>query len=174
MTLTIRDADGVVVNTVNPTISVSASVGPTVSSLTFNRKTDTAVVTFQDSQNGMNLDSLSNWAFYGLAALPTAHRTRADKVVHPKKISITPGSSATSPVVVTLRFARSAKENLSGRELLTIISANSGTGIDDNAGNPLDGNFSGRFPSRDGDSGGNFVAEIGARAGNIRPGAVAR
>ena len=54
-----------------------------------------------------------------------------------------------------------------GRYLIVINSGGGDTGIHDVAGNALDGNFYGTFPSGDGLPGGNFAASIDTFHNNI-------
>ena len=120
LTLTVRDAQGVVVDMVNPTIAVSAplsgglgsqsdTVGPVVTGMTFKRSTATAVITYQDNQSGLDLASISNPAFYHLSARTLSNRVREPRLIIAKTVSVTQGASPTSPDVVTVVFPHKGK-----------------------------------------------------------------
>jgi hypothetical protein len=77
----------------------------------------------------------------------------------PTAITIAPGTTSMSPVVVTVVFNHGHTVR-GGRYLIVINSGHGANGIDDVAGNALDGNSCGKFPSGDGLAGGNFAASI--------------
>lgn len=112
-------------------------------------KTGQIYVTYQDNASGMNLASLTNTLNYSFTR-KTTHEPRAFKITAAKLI---PPLSATAPVTVTLRVANGARIH-HGRYLFAILSG----GIDDVAGNLLDGNYNGTFPTGNGVAGSQFNA----------------
>jgi hypothetical protein len=65
--------------------------------------------------------------------------------------------TAPEEVVLTFNHGRPLR---SGTYTVTILSGTGATGARDVAGNALDGEFYGTFPSGDGTPGGNFVARL--------------
>jgi hypothetical protein len=165
----VMNSSGTVLATASLGTVVVDTVGPVVDSVTFNRKTATAVITYQDSLSGLDIGSISKLAFYHLSAKPLSKPVREPRLILPESDSVAPGSSPTSPEVVTVVFPHTRKGLSAGRYLLKIDSGESGNGVEDAAGNPLDGHYSGKFPSGDGVSGGDFVAEIRAPGNKVRP-----
>ncbi len=130
LTLTIRDAQGVVVGLVQPTIAVadpgsdgggppSNVAGLSVQSATFNRRTATAVITYQGGLVGTKLAAISKAALYHLAAEPSSRPGHGRAAIRPTRITVTPGASGTSTEVVQVIFDR-GQPLRSGRYLLTV------------------------------------------------------
>jgi hypothetical protein len=142
------------------------TVAPVIDSLTFNRSTDTITVTYQASISGIDYASITNSSFYHLSASPVSNLANAPATLLPTSISYTPGSSPTSPVVVKVVF-RKGRPVSAGRYLITIDSGSGDSGVQDVAGNALDGNFYGPFPTGDGLPGRDFAAEIFASGNKI-------
>jgi hypothetical protein len=116
-------------------------------------------VTFQDHQSGMDLASITNSAFYHISATPLSNKVPVPKIVLPTSIRYTPGGLPSDPVMVNVVFNHG--HAFRGGKYEVIIDSGTGdTGIHDAAGNALDGNFYGKFPTGDGLAGGNFVADI--------------
>jgi Bacterial Ig-like domain len=159
---------GAVVATAPLGTMVIDTVGPAVTSVTFDRRTAMAVITYQDNLSGLDLASVSNPAFYHLSAKPVSNRAREPRLVLPKSISVTPGASPTSPETVSVVFPHKGKGLRAGLYMLEIDSGNSGNGVEDIAGNALDGDFSGKFPSGDNNSGGDFIALISTAHGKVQ------
>jgi hypothetical protein len=149
------------------TVLTTASLGtvvidpapPVINALTFDRFTDTVTVTYQDGLSGLDMASIANGAFYHLSAKRLAADVPVPKLLLPTAITITPGATATSPVVVTVVFNHGHQVR-GGRYFIIINSGTGDDGVQDVAGNALDGNFYGTFPSGDGLAGGNFAAFI--------------
>jgi hypothetical protein len=137
------------------------TVGPVVSNVSFNRFDATATFTIQDNLSGLDYASITNSAFYQLSARPISSKVHVPRVILPTSITITPGATPTSPETVSVTFYR-GRELRGGLFTLTIDSGNNDNGLQDVAGNALDGNFYGTYPSGDGLPGGNFVALIPA------------
>jgi hypothetical protein len=77
----------------------------------------------------------------------------------PTAIYYTPGAAPSDPVVVKVVFNHG--HTFRGGKYEVIIDSGTGdAGIQDVAGNALDGNFYRTFPTGDGLAGGDFVAEI--------------
>jgi hypothetical protein len=130
MTLTVRDAQGVVVDMVHPTIAVngtlsgwisppSVTIGPVINSATFNRRTATAVITYQDDVSGIELAGISNSTFYHLSAEPLSKRVRGRRLMLPTSISVTPAASQATQEVVKIIFNH-GRPLRGGRYLLTV------------------------------------------------------
>ena len=132
---------------------------PVITALSFNRFDATLAVTFQDNLSGMDLASLTNSAFYHISATPLSSKVRVPKLILPTSITFTPGASPGDPVVVNVEFNR-GRPFRGGKYEVLINSGSGDSGIQDVAGNALDGNFYGPFPTGDGLAGGNFVADI--------------
>ena len=132
------------------------TVGPKVTSVSFDRVSGQIDVTFQDDRSGLDQRTVVDAANYSFSK----RHTRTPGTYKVNVISATP-SSATGleQVVLTINDARQLR---GGIYTLTILSASAGNGIRDVAGNALDGEFYGFFPSGNNVAGGNFVAELDA------------
>lgn len=125
------------------------TVGPEVTGLLFNRLNGTLLVGLQDDRSGLDRATVTDGANY----LVTSRRgtpVRATSLAAPTV-------GATEQEVVTLTFNR-------GRKLpfgVYTILVRSG-GIADVAGNALDGEYYGTFPSGNDRPGGDFVATVSA------------
>jgi hypothetical protein len=135
------------------------TTGPVITSLRFNRFNATLTVTFQDNQSGMDLPSLTSSALYHISASPLSSKVHVPRLVLPTSILYTPGASPTDPVTVHVVFKNGHTFRV-GRYEVLISSGTGDTGIQDVAGNALDGNFYGTFTTGDGLPGGNFIAAI--------------
>jgi hypothetical protein len=150
---------GTVLTTTTLGTIVIDTAPPVVTALTFNRFDDTVTVTYQDGLSGLDIASIANGAFYHLSAKRLAADVPVPKMLLPTAITITPGATATSPVVVTVVFNH-GHEVRGGRYFIVINSGTGDNGVQDVAGNALDGSFYGTFPSGDGLAGGDFAAYI--------------
>jgi hypothetical protein len=90
------------------------------------------------SRYGAELASISDLAFYHVSAKPVSNQARKPRLIRPKSLWVTPGTSPTSPEVVTVVFPHVRKVLRSGRYLPEIVSGNSGNRAEDAAGNALD------------------------------------
>jgi hypothetical protein len=158
-TAEVLSASGSVLATTSLGTVVIDNVGPVVTALTFDRFTDTVTVTYQDNLSGLDYASIANSNFYQMSATQLASDVPVPKLLLPTSISITPGATPTSPEVVQVVFNK-GRTVRGGRYLIVIDSGTGDTGVQDIAGNPLDGNFYGNFPSGDGIPGGDFVVAI--------------
>jgi uncharacterized protein (TIGR03118 family) len=148
------------------------TVGPKVTGVSVDRKRGRIVVTFEDfggfNNTGVGLDmaSVVDAANYQLVA---AHDRRV-QAYRMTVASVKPGTTAGTQTV-TLRVKGRTNFH-AGPYSLKIDSASPAdpSGIQDNAGNALDGAFSGTFPSGSGVPGGDFVARLSAIV-STRPGA---
>ncbi len=142
---------------------------PVITSLSFNRLNGTLTVVFKDNLSGMNLKSITNSAFYHISATPLTSNVHPPKLILPTSISYTPGVLPSDPVVVHVVFNKG--HSMRGGNYAVIINSGTGDkGIQDVAGNALDGNYYGKFPSGDGLAGGNFVATIATFHNRVLPG----
>jgi PKD repeat protein len=158
---------GMVLGTASLGTVVVDTIGPVDDSVILNRKTGTAVITYQDNLSGLDLASISDLAFYHLSAKPVSNRVREPRLILPESVSVTPGLSPTSPEVVTVIFPHTGRGLPAGRYLVKIDSGDSGNGVEDAAGNALDGKYLGKFPSGDGVPGGDFLALIRAARNKV-------
>ena len=117
LTVTVRDSEGFVVGMVQPMIAVqnpasgggsssAASGVPEVQVVTFDRRTATAVITYQGSLGGTALAALSDAALYRLAVEPLSRSGHGRAAMKPTRITVTPGASGTSTDVATVVFHR--------------------------------------------------------------------
>ena len=75
---------------------------PVITNLSFNRFDATLTVAFQDSLSGMDIQSITNSAFYHLSARPCRARSTYPGLIY-HQIYYTPACS-TDPVVVRVVF----------------------------------------------------------------------
>jgi large repetitive protein len=135
------------------------AVPPVITAASFDRFDDTVTVTYQDNLSGLDFANIGNGAFYHLSAKPLSSKVPVPKLLLPTAITITPAASPTSPVTVTVVFNHG--HTVRGGSYLIVIDSGTGdNGVQDIAGNALDGNFYGSFPTGDSLAGGNFAASI--------------
>ena len=144
--------------TIVPTLVVD-TVAPVISNLNFDRRDGTLTVTFKDNLSGMDLASLTNSAFYHISARPLSSKVHPPKLILPTSILYSYDGVASDPVVVKVVF-NDGRSMRGGKYAVVVDSGTGDRGIQDVAGNALDGNYYGRFPTGDGLPGGDFVATI--------------
>ena len=107
---------------------------------------------------GLNLSSLIDANNYSL----TKYHQHGPAAFLVTSINVTPGTLAGSQLV-TLQF-NGGKYLRGGHYFFTVrsVSPTDLTGVRDIAGNALDGEFYGYFPSGNNDPGGDFIAELDA------------
>ncbi len=140
------------------------TVGPKITNVSFGRLTGQILVTFQDYGGpgnggvGLNPSSLIDANNYSLMKY-NQHGPAAYLV---SSISVTPGA-VTGSELVTLQF-NGGKYLRGGHYYFAVrsVSPTDRTGVRDIAGNALDGEFYGYFPSGNNHPGGDFVAELDA------------
>ncbi len=140
------------------------TVGPKVTNVSFGRLSGEILVTVQDYGGldnagvGLNLSSLIDANNYSL----TKYNQHGPAAYLVTSISVTPGN-LTGSQVVTLQF-NSGKYVRGGHYFFTVhsVSPTDLTGVRDIAGNALDGEFYGYFPSGNNEPGGDFIAELDA------------
>jgi PKD repeat protein len=162
-TITATATDQFGLNPTGPVVVTSSlvvdTIPPVITNLTFNRFDATLTVTYQDNLSGMDLASITNSAFYHISARPLSSKVHVPKLILPTQIYYTPGALPTDPIVVNVVF-NNGKVFRGGKYTVLIDSGTGDAGIQDVAGNPLDGNYYGAFSTGDLLPGGNFVAEI--------------
>ena len=142
----------------------STRSGPKITNVSFSRLTGQIQVTFQDYGGldnagvGLNFSSLIDANNYSL----TKYNQHGPAAYLVTSISVTPGTVAGSEFV-TLQF-NGGKYLRGGHYYFTVrsVSPTDLTGVRDIAGNALDGEFYGYFPSGNNHPGGDFVAELDA------------
>lgn len=128
------------------------TTGPVVEGVQLGRLSGQVLVVFQDGTSGLDLASLQNPANYSLV--------RSDGRGSPLTVSsvvLGPNVGPGTPESVLLTF-NNGKYVRGGTFRFT---ARSG-GVEDVAGNALDGEFTGTFPSGNGTPGGDFAATLRA------------
>ena len=144
--------------TIVPTLVVD-TIAPVITNVSFDRLDGTLSATFKDNLSGMDLASLSNSAFYHISARPLSSKVHPPNLILPTSITFSSDGVPTDPVTVTVVFNHG--HPMRGGDYQVVI--DSGTddhGIQDVAGNALDGDYYGKFPTGDGLPGGDFVATI--------------
>ncbi|WP_406698905.1 DUF4394 domain-containing protein [Singulisphaera sp. Ch08] len=129
------------------------TAGPTVTKLEFRRLQGQINASFQDDGSGLNqagLTDLANYVFAGIG--PVGLRNRRTSIT---TASTTPSGIPANAQVVNLSI-NNGRRLRAGRYTFTAYSG----GIEDLAGNALDGEFIGRFPSGNARPGGHFVAAL--------------
>jgi hypothetical protein len=131
------------------------TVGPKITDVTFDRIHGQVFITFQDDRSGLDQESLIDGANY---AFDKANQKPGQFLI--TALTATSAANPTSPQTVdaSINFGQALR---GGRYTLTVHSLNSqNNGIRDVAGNRLDGEFYGFFPSGNNIVGGDFVALI--------------
>lgn len=128
------------------------TVGPKVVDVLFGRLTGQVLVTFQDNLSGLDPMTLREATNYSL----TKQGSSAGNFLV-NTLDISPGGAPTAPKGVLVTF-NTGKSIRGGRYTFTIHSG----GIRDVAGNALDGEFFGTFPSGNNIPGGDFVTRLNA------------
>jgi hypothetical protein len=124
---------------------VIATVGPKVSSLTLDPRTDTFRIDFQAGADLLDMSTLLNPANYVLS-LPTR---RGSQIFGVASVTVDP----SSPTAILVKFNAG---RMRGNYIITI----SGNGVTDQAGNPLDERFFLNFPGFAQSPGQPFVAQV--------------
>ena len=143
-------SDGVSTGTINAGGLLIDTVAPVITSVVMIPKSGQIYVTFDDSSSGMNLNALTNVSYYSFTR-PTSSKPRAYLINSARLVPPVP--TAAGPATIVLKVANGHRI-AHGRYLLAILSG----GTTDVAGNPLDGNYNGTFPTGDGVTGSQFNA----------------
>ncbi len=129
------------------------TVAPTVSNLEFRRRNGKIKVSFQDKLSGLNPEGVTDRANYVLTGKqPGSRRNWRFPITG---ITSMPQNHPTNAQVVNLSI-NNGRRIRAGRLTFRTRSG----GIVDLAGNALDGEFTGRFPSGNTQPGGHFVAGL--------------
>ena len=156
--------------------AASAPVAPTVASVQFEPLTGRVLVVFAGDSSGYDPAALTNPANYGLSLVQSTgklpsqdpSRAKAGVVLAPEfvvtGVSLTTPSTPGTPqtVVVTIDNNQPLRP---GSYRFSIRSA----GIVDGAGQPLNGSYSGAFPSGDTKGGGDFAAILAQAKNTVLP-----
>jgi hypothetical protein len=120
------------------------TMGPRVTSVTYNKKTGLVTVTFSDPM-GIDLATLANPAFFVARGSKTGPALKIANFQHAgNQVTFTVSKGRKHPATISLNVA-------SG-------------GVRDAVGNALDGEFTGAFPSGNGQRGGDFITIVPAPA----------
>lgn len=144
------DRNGVTTATAALGTLVVDTVGPRVVGLEFQRFQKRILTTFQDDRSGMARRTLIDGENYELRR----PHTRLGQILI-RTLSTTTPAAPTDPQEVTARIT-GVPQLRRGTYVYTVVSGP--YGVTDVAGNPLDGEFYGRFPSGNGVPGRDFVA----------------
>ena len=154
ITATAVDRNGVTTaSTVIATIVID-TIGPRVTAFGFTQNPGRLFVQFQDERSGLAQAPLTDGRNY---QIEKPHLRPGRLLV--RSLTATPPTGPTNPQTVTAVVTNRGSSNL-GSGTFTVTVFNSPLGITDVAGNPLDGEFYGRFPSGNGVPGGDFVAIV--------------
>jgi streptogramin lyase len=125
------------------------TIAPRVTGLAFDPKTGMITVVIGDAWSGLYANSLMNPANYIIV------RKRGLAGSHSQSVALTPGISGfyTGAQSATLQFTAPLAP---GRYQFMVKSG----GVIDEAGNALDGEFTGKLPSGNGHPGGNFIVQL--------------
>jgi hypothetical protein len=152
--------------TVLPNLVVD-TVAPRITSLEFDRLTGTLMVTFQDDRSGMLTQSLldaDNYSFNRRHPQPPG-------TFIVTSLTLSGGGSPTAPVTVAVQL-NGGRQIHGGVFTFTVHTATvlRPSGVQDLAGNPLDGEFYGTgSASGNGVPGGDFVANLTAFHNIVKP-----
>ena len=134
------------------------TAGPKVDNVIFNRLNGEVDVVFQDGLSGMNLATVvdaNNYSLVKQHSLPA-------KFLVTNLVIVPLGIGPTAPVEVRVIFNSGAVLK-GGFYTFTIHSTSAGRfAVQDIAGNDLDGEFYGKFPSGNNQPGGDFIAQLDA------------
>jgi hypothetical protein len=143
------------------------TVGPRVTMLRFDRLTGEVFITFQDDRSGMLTQSLLDAANYTF----NRRHTRLPGTYIVTNLTLSGGSSPTSPQTVDVQI-NGGRPLRGGFFFITVHAASvlRPSGVQDLAGNALDGEFYGPgTASGNGVPGGDFVANLTAIHNTVKP-----
>jgi uncharacterized protein (TIGR03118 family) len=147
----------------------NTSTRPVITDVTFDRLDGTVSVTFLDLGGpnnagvGLKLSTLVDANNYSLSLLSSPFKhPHAPARFLVTSVTVTPGTNVGEQVAA-IQF-NNGHVIRGGHYLFKVfsVSPTNLTGVQDNGGNALDGEFYGTFPSGNGKAGGDFVAELDA------------
>lgn len=133
------------------------TVGPKVTNVVFGPTTGQVLATFQDDRSGMDLATVADAANYSIVR---RHRPAGSLLVTALPTTGGPTGSVNTSIVIN-----GGQPLRGGVYTLTIRSG----GLADVAGNALDGEFYGYFPSGNNVPGGDFIAQLDALHRTVFP-----
>ncbi len=138
------------------------TTAPVITNVVFNRLTGQLDVSYQGGLSGLVLSDLANGANYQVSSTPLTGQARVPRQFVPTSITVLPGAGAGGVVeaVVTLN---GGKRLPTGHYTIRVLSS----GIEDVAGNHLNGQFSGSFPTGNAQGGGDFAVQITAKTRKV-------
>ncbi|MES2789344.1 MAG: Ig-like domain-containing protein [Planctomycetota bacterium] len=145
-------------------IPITASVGtitidtvpPTIIGLTVDPKTGRFLVTFQDVNSGMDLDTILNPNSYNVTRKIGLYSSRTDGRITEVQLVVSQNNTVTVAAIF-----KGGKRIRAGRFVVEI----SGQTVQDEAGNLLSGTFNGTFPTADDQPGSTFAARVTVKGG---------
>jgi hypothetical protein len=129
------------------------TVAPQVTSVTYSDQTGLITLTVQNDLAGLDQASLTNLANY----IVSGPRMR-----HGGPLGVA-SVTATAPMPGQPETVQIQLSNFQGLRRRPFVFVALSGGLQDRAGNALDGEFSGTFPSGDGHPGGSFVVQLPLR-----------
>jgi hypothetical protein len=132
------------------------TAAPRVTALAFRPAAGQIDLTFQDGLAGLDPARLADAVSYAL----TRVGSRGGSYPVDAVAAIPDGPPGAAHVILTIGTGRRLQP---GVYTLTVRAGAGATGVRDLAGNPLDGEFYGTFPSGNGSPGGSFVAQLDTR-----------
>ncbi|AGA30776.1 DUF4394 domain-containing protein [Singulisphaera acidiphila] len=154
LTVEATAVDGVSQATSPLALVIIDTVGPRITSMTFDRLRGSITVTFQDDRSGLNQSRLVDRASYVFTGASVLGSRRNGPFLITSATTNPQGSPTDSQTIeLVINNGRLIR---GGQFFFTVQSG----GIEDLAGNALDGEFFGQFPSGNSQAGGNFVASL--------------
>jgi hypothetical protein len=140
------------------------TIGPRVFAATLDRRTARVTLILQDERSGLVPAELMDTRSY-LATTPA----RKPRRLTIRKVAVPGATGGPGPVRVQFLVTRGPRGPRVSRFRLEIFSS----AVTDVAGNPLDGEFHGTFPSGNGQPGGDFLAVLSKKMPVAAPGIIA-
>jgi hypothetical protein len=143
--------DGLVTDNVNGGWIMIDTVAPVVTNAVLSPRSGQVYFTFQDNRSGMAQPTLGNAANYSFTKITT----KTPRVYAVNGVQVLPAIDPASPQSVAVNVF-GGKHVIHGRYVVAALSG----GIADVAGNALDGEFNGSYPSGNGTAGGDFFGQF--------------
>jgi VCBS repeat-containing protein len=151
ITAVASNPDGLVTDNVNGGWIMIDTVAPVVTNAVLSPRSGQVYFTFQDNRSGMAQPTLGNAANYSFTKITT----KTPRVYAVNGVQVLPAIDPASPQSVAVNVF-GGKHVIHGRYVVAALSG----GIADVAGNALDGEFNGSYPSGNGTAGGDFFGQF--------------
>jgi hypothetical protein len=131
------------------------TTGPRITGFSFDRAHGQVTITYSDNLSGLVQSSITNGANYRLSAARSSARGKAPQA--PLVTSLNASSAAAAATAETVTLVLNGGRPLgNGKYTVRVVAG----GVTDVAGNALDGEFYGTFPSGNGSPGGDLVLQV--------------